>query len=88
MEIEILYIDTEGTFHPEKLIPLPERFRLDLDEVVSNDLLCFRDYNNEFFYHFLYLCIFVEPQTRIISSISSFFNFVTFNVAQLLKSIN
>ena len=73
MEIEILYIDTEGTFHPEKLIPLAERFRLDLDEVVSNDLLCFRDYNNEFFYHFLYLCIFVEPQTRIISSISSFF---------------
>lgn len=41
-----LYIDTEGTFRPEKLKPIAERFGLDSEEVVSNVLYA-RAYNSE-----------------------------------------
>jgi DNA repair protein RAD51 len=41
-----LYIDTEGTFRPEKLKPIAERFGLDPDEVVSNVLYA-RAYNSD-----------------------------------------
>jgi len=41
-----LYIDTEGTFRPEKLKPIAERFGLDPEEVVSNVLYA-RAYNSD-----------------------------------------
>ena len=41
-----LYIDTEGTFRPEKLKPIAERFGLDPDEVISNVLYA-RTYNSD-----------------------------------------
>ena len=41
-----LYIDTEGTFRPEKLKPIAERFGLDPDEVISNVLYA-RAYNSD-----------------------------------------
>ena len=41
-----LYINTEGSFRPEKLKPIAERFGLDPDEVVSNVLYA-RAYNND-----------------------------------------
>lgn len=41
-----LYIDTEGTFRPEKLKNIAERFGLDPDEVVANVLYA-RAYNSD-----------------------------------------
>jgi DNA repair protein RAD51 len=41
-----LYIDTEGTFRPEKLKPIAERFGLDPEEVVANVLYA-RAYNSD-----------------------------------------
>ncbi len=41
-----LYIDTEGTFRPEKLKPIAERFELDPEEVVANVLYA-RAYNSD-----------------------------------------
>lgn len=41
-----LYIDTEGTFRPEKLKPIAERFGLDPEEVVSNVMYA-RAYNSD-----------------------------------------
>ena len=31
-----LFVDTEGTFRPERLIPIAQRFRMDPDEALSN----------------------------------------------------
>ena len=42
-----LYINTEGSFRPEKLKPIAERFGLDPDEVVSNVLYA-RAYNSDY----------------------------------------
>ena len=41
-----LYIDTEGTFRPEKLKPIAERFGLDPDGVVANVMYA-RAYNSD-----------------------------------------
>ena len=41
-----LYIDTEGTFRPEKLRPIAERFGLDPEEVINNVLYA-RAYNSD-----------------------------------------
>jgi DNA repair protein RAD51 len=35
-EGKCLYIDTEGTFRPERLLPIAERFHLNSDEVLDN----------------------------------------------------
>lgn len=35
-EGKAMYIDTEGTFRPEKLIPIAKRFNLDPEEVIEN----------------------------------------------------
>lgn len=32
----VVYIDTEGTFRPERLEPICERFHLDYNEAVDN----------------------------------------------------
>lgn len=45
-EGKALYIDTEGTFRPEKLKPIAERFGLDPDEVVANVFYA-RAYNSD-----------------------------------------
>ena len=31
-----MYIDTEGTFRPERLIPIAERYGLDQEQVLDN----------------------------------------------------
>jgi len=41
-----IYIDTEGTFIPEKLIPIAERFGLEPEEVINNVLYA-RAYNSD-----------------------------------------
>ena len=41
-----IYIDTEGTFIPEKLIPIAERFGLEPEEVIQNVLYA-RAYNSD-----------------------------------------
>jgi RecA/RadA recombinase len=33
---KVAYIDTEGTFRPEKIAPIAERFGLDPSEVLEN----------------------------------------------------
>ena len=41
-----IYIDTEGTFIPEKLVPIAERFGLEPEEVIQNVLYA-RAYNSD-----------------------------------------
>jgi DNA repair protein RAD51 len=31
-----MYIDTEGTFRPERLVPIAERYGVDVDQVLDN----------------------------------------------------
>lgn len=31
-----MYIDCEGTFRPERLVPIAERFGLDVEQVMDN----------------------------------------------------
>ena len=31
-----MYIDTEGTFRPERLVPIAERYGLDAEQVMDN----------------------------------------------------
>ena len=45
-EGKAIYIDTEGTFRPEKLIPIAERFGLDPKEVIENVFYA-RAYNSD-----------------------------------------
>lgn len=47
-----LYIDTEGTFRPEKLKPIARRYKLDEDEVINNVFYA-RAYNHEHQYRLL-----------------------------------
>ena len=35
-ESQVAYIDTEGTFRPERIKPIAERFELDADAVLDN----------------------------------------------------
>lgn len=41
-----LYIDTEGTFRPERLLAVAERYGLDGEEVLNN-VACARAYNSD-----------------------------------------
>ena len=41
-----IYIDTEGTFIPEKLVPIAERFGLEPEDVIQNVLYA-RAYNSD-----------------------------------------
>lgn len=34
--VQVAYIDTEGTFRPERIRPVAERFQLDPDAVLDN----------------------------------------------------
>ena len=34
--LQVAYIDTEGTFRPERIRPIAERFQLDPDAVLDN----------------------------------------------------
>ena len=45
-EGKVIYIDTEGTFRPEKLAPIAERFGLDPKEVIKNFFYA-RAYNSD-----------------------------------------
>lgn len=51
-EGKALYIDTEGTFRPEKLAPIAKRFNLDPDEVIDNVYYA-RAFNHEHQYRLL-----------------------------------
>ena len=33
---KVLYIDTEGTFRPERIAPIAERYGLDAEQVLNN----------------------------------------------------
>ena len=35
-DVQVAYIDTEGTFRPERIRPIAERFQLDPDAVLDN----------------------------------------------------
>ena len=35
-EGKCMYIDTEGTFRPERLVPIAERFGIDFDDALDN----------------------------------------------------
>ncbi len=41
-----MYIDTEGTFRPERIVPIAKRFGLDPDQVLENIAFA-RAYNSE-----------------------------------------
>ena len=41
-----MYIDTEGTFRPERLVPIAERFGLDHQKVLDNVAFA-RAYNTD-----------------------------------------
>ena len=45
-EGKAMYIDTEGTFRPERLVQISRRFNLDPDAVLDN-VTCARAYNSE-----------------------------------------
>merc|ERR1719160_1312928 len=45
-ESKALYIDTEGTFRPERLVTIAGRFGLNSDDVLEN-ITCARAYNSE-----------------------------------------
>ena len=45
-EGKCLYIDTEGTFRPERLIAVAERFKLSLSDVLDNVAVA-RAYNTD-----------------------------------------
>lgn len=45
-EGKCLYIDTEGTFRPERLLAVAERFKLNQNEVLDN-VACARAYNTD-----------------------------------------
>ena len=45
-EGKAIYIDTEGTFRPERLVQISRRFNLDPDAVLDN-VTCARAYNSE-----------------------------------------
>lgn len=51
-EGKALYIDTEGTFRPEKLKPIARRYKLDEEEVINNVFYA-RAYNHEHQYRLL-----------------------------------
>eukprot|EP00887_Chlorella_sp_A99_P007803 scaffold20.g7803.t1 len=48
----VAYIDTEGTFRPERIAPIAERFGLDADAVLDN-IMCARAHTSEQQYEFL-----------------------------------
>ena len=35
-ELQVAYIDTEGTFRPERIRPIAERYGLDVEAVMDN----------------------------------------------------
>ena len=45
-EGKVLYIDTEGTFRPERLLPIAERFGINGEEALDN-IACARAYNSD-----------------------------------------
>ncbi len=45
-EGKAIYVDTEGTFRPQKLVAIAERFNLNPDEVLEN-VICARAHNSE-----------------------------------------
>ena len=45
-EGKVIYLDTEGTFRPQKLVAIAERFEMNPDEVLDN-VICARAHNSE-----------------------------------------
>mmetsp|Transcript_27305 Transcript_27305/g.29802 ORF Transcript_27305/g.29802 Transcript_27305/m.29802 type:complete len:274 (-) Transcript_27305:132-953(-) len=45
-EGRVIYVDTEGTFRPQKLVAIAERFRMNPEEVLDN-IICARAHNSE-----------------------------------------
>ena len=45
-EGKALYVDTEGTFRPQKLVAIAERFQMNPEEVLEN-VVCARAHNSE-----------------------------------------
>ena len=45
-EGKAIYVDTEGTFRPQKLVAIAERFQMNPDEVLEN-VICARAHNSE-----------------------------------------
>jgi meiotic recombination protein DMC1 len=43
---KVLFIDSEGTFRPERIAPIAERFGLDAEEVLDN-IIYARAYTTE-----------------------------------------
>ncbi|KAG6482974.1 hypothetical protein ZIOFF_059614 [Zingiber officinale] len=49
---KIAYIDTEGTFRPDRIVPIAERFGMDAGAVLDN-IVCARVYTYEYQYNLL-----------------------------------
>lgn len=45
-EGRVIYVDTEGTFRPQKLVAIAERFQMNPEEVLDN-IICARAHNSE-----------------------------------------
>ena len=45
-EGKAIYVDTEGTFRPQKLVAIAERFSMDSEAVLDN-VICARAHNSE-----------------------------------------
>ncbi len=45
-EGRVIYVDTEGTFRPQRLVAIAERFEMNPDEVLDN-IICARAHNSE-----------------------------------------
>ncbi|KNC81520.1 meiotic recombination protein DMC1/LIM15 [Sphaeroforma arctica JP610] len=55
MEGKVAYIDTEGTFRPERLMPIADRFGVDRDAVLDN-IMYARAYTSEHQMELLTIC--------------------------------
>mmetsp|Transcript_48845 Transcript_48845/g.85450 ORF Transcript_48845/g.85450 Transcript_48845/m.85450 type:complete len:346 (-) Transcript_48845:106-1143(-) len=51
-EGRVIYVDTEGTFRPQKLVAIAERFQMNPEEVLDN-IICARAHNSEQQYELL-----------------------------------
>ncbi len=53
-----LYIDTEGTFRPQKLVAIAERFQMNSEEVLDN-IICARAHNSGTCVMCVFVCMYV-----------------------------
>lgn len=81
-EGKCLYIDTEGTFRPERLLAVAERFGLSGSDVLDN-VACARAYNTDHQSQLLIQASAMMAESRyallIVDSATSLYRFITYS---------